>query len=193
MKPKLIIINGLPGVGKTTLQKRIAADVELPNIGKDTIKEFLFDHLGSRDREWSRQLGVASIDMLHILAERLLLAGETVIIENAFYRSFAAPRLQAFCSEHSIPLLEIYCYTDEQTRNARFTNRTKTGERHPGHVDFENLKDFQDMELSKKYDPLQIGELIRFDTTNYTDKQYQQLLTQIRRFLATKQGEAHNV
>jgi len=55
-KPLLIIISGPPGTGKTTLGKRMANELHLPFVNKDSIKELLFDHLGWHDRAWSRKL-----------------------------------------------------------------------------------------------------------------------------------------
>lgn len=43
---KLIIINGLPGTGKTTIAKPLASKLGFPLIAKDGIKEFLFDTVG---------------------------------------------------------------------------------------------------------------------------------------------------
>jgi len=47
---KLIIINGLPGTGKTTIAKPMAEQLGFPLVSKDTIKEFLFDTIGVSDR-----------------------------------------------------------------------------------------------------------------------------------------------
>ncbi len=44
-KPLVIIVNGLPGTGKTTLAKRLAADVHLPVLHRDGIYETLYDGL----------------------------------------------------------------------------------------------------------------------------------------------------
>jgi hypothetical protein len=40
-------------------------------LGKDTIKEALFDTLGTGDRAWSRRLGAASYAVLLALAREL--------------------------------------------------------------------------------------------------------------------------
>ena len=42
-KPLVIIGNGLPGTGKTTLAKRLAADAQLPVLHLDGMYETLSD------------------------------------------------------------------------------------------------------------------------------------------------------
>jgi shikimate kinase len=51
MTSSLIIISGLPCTGKTTLGRKLAQDLSLPLICRDSIKESLFDSLGYSDRE----------------------------------------------------------------------------------------------------------------------------------------------
>lgn len=58
--PVLVIVLGAPGAGKTTLARRIAAEIGWPLLVRDDIKEILFDTLGWSDRQWSRKLGGAS-------------------------------------------------------------------------------------------------------------------------------------
>ena len=41
MKPLLVVISGAPGSGKTALSRRLAPELKLPLISKDTIKEVL--------------------------------------------------------------------------------------------------------------------------------------------------------
>jgi 2-phosphoglycerate kinase len=43
MRPLLVLVSGSPGSGKTTLARRLAADLVMPLLGKDTIKEALGD------------------------------------------------------------------------------------------------------------------------------------------------------
>jgi predicted kinase len=62
---RLVIIDGKPGSGKSTLAGIIHEKLGVPVVSKDGIKEYLFDTLGSKDREWSQTVGAASMEMLY--------------------------------------------------------------------------------------------------------------------------------
>ena len=165
---KVVIINGLPGVGKTTIAKPLADELKIPLIQKDSIKEYLFDTLGVRDREWSRTLGMASNDFIFALCETLLSRGESVIIENSFEAAFAKPVLQKIIEKYQPEVYEIYCSVEASVRRQRFIDRNERGERHAGHSDKDNYPDPNDIEPLEKYAPLNLGTRIDVDTSNNT-------------------------
>ena len=79
--PLVILVNGLPATGKTTLARRLATDLRLPLLAKDAIKETLFDTLGWSDRVWSRRLGAVTFTLLYMLLEEQLRAGRSCVVE----------------------------------------------------------------------------------------------------------------
>lgn len=102
----------------------LAAALDLPLIGKDPIKEALFDALGTGDRAWSRRLGAASYEVLYAVAGALPAA-----VLDANLGPEAVPRLQALGSD----LVEVFCRCPPGEVERRFAARAPA--RHPGHVD----------------------------------------------------------
>jgi len=181
IKPKLILINGQPGAGKTTLKKRLAADLKLPALGKDDIKEFLFDTLNVDDTKWPGLLGHISSNMLSVAAQLFLEAKQGVIVETAFVHQFAYADWFRVVTATGAEMLEVYCRIDPHVRRRRFDDRMASDTRHPGHIDAINR--LSDAELAERYAPLQIGETVFFDTTTLDDATYADLCSDVRTFL----------
>ena len=110
--PALIIVSGAAGTGKTTIGQRRAADLRIPYLGKDFIKESLFDSLGVRDRSWSMKLGLATIELLFKLIDSHLGFGQSVIAESNFRTDLDAPRFELIREKHSFTTVEVHCKTD---------------------------------------------------------------------------------
>lgn len=162
----LIIVSGLPATGKSTIAKALSEKLNIPLVAKDTIKEFLFDTLGARDRDWSRTLGKASNDFLYELTDKLLADGYSVIIENAFEKKFAKPRLEKIIHAHAPNILEVHCKTEQGVRRKRFIGRNESGNRHTGHVDAVNYPSDNEVEPLEKYAELNVGKTLLLDTTD---------------------------
>jgi AAA domain len=120
----LVLVTGPPASGKTTLAQPLAHQLGLPLLGKDTIKEALFDTLGTGDRAWSRRLGAASYAVLLALAREL----HTAVVDANFYPDHGPGLLQA-CPRP----IEVFCRCPAAEVERRFTLRAPA--RHQGHVD----------------------------------------------------------
>lgn len=124
---KLTIILGCPASGKTTLARRLGAELRLPLLCKDDIKEALFDTLGAGGRAWSRQLSVASFTALSRLAAAQLGLGLSCIVEGN-WRPGHESLFQGLAGQGA---LQICCIADPAEVYRRFCSRC----RHPGHLD----------------------------------------------------------
>jgi glucokinase len=167
----LVLITGPPASGKTTLARPLAHHLGVGLLAKDTIKEALFDTLGTGDRAWSRRLGTASYAVL------LALVGEvgdssTAVVDANFYPQHGPALLRA-CPRP----IEVFCRCPAAEVERRFIRRAPA--RHPGHVDH-----VPDARLKAALDggvgPLGLGgPLLEVDTSGPVD--LEAVVTWIRR------------
>ena len=184
--PLVILVNGLPATGKTTLARRIATDLRLPLLAKDAIKETLFDTLGWSDRAWSRRLGVATLALLYKLLEEQLRAGQPCVVECNFVPDRDAPRWYDLARTYSFTPFQILCVADGPALYARYCERARSTERHPGHVETLDLDEHRELLLGGRIEPLDIGgALYELDTTNFAAIDYAGLYAAIARARAS--------
>lgn len=81
MKPRVVLVGGLSGSGKTWLAQALARELGLPYLAKDVAKEALFDSLGWSDRAWSRRLSGAAHAVLNPVIEQLLEHGPGLVLD----------------------------------------------------------------------------------------------------------------
>ena len=130
--PKLIIIAGLPGVGKTTLARQLANRFKCTLLEKDTVKESLADTLSMEwSSEWSAELGAASEETLFRLAALQIQLGNSVIVETPMLYNRSWERLYLAIQELKVHIRVIVCDCSKETHRQRLANRRK--ERHAIH------------------------------------------------------------
>jgi predicted kinase len=185
-RPVLIVVNGLSGTGKTGLAKRLAADLGLPCIGNDQLKEVLFDTVGWSDLEWSKQLQTASSSLLWSVTESVLEAGHSIMIENAFDHEIDAPRLRDVQQKLRPRVAEIHCYADREVLVKRVKERMERGDRHPGHGEQDKATLHAEVIPNLRNDPDHLLEepdfYILIDTAEVPDSEYEDLRGKVQAF-----------
>ena len=92
--PLLVIVNGAPASGKTTLARRLANALRLPLLERDGLKEVLADHLEVADLAQSEALTRAAVGVFYTLAAELLRAKVGMVLDQAYRRGQAEDQLR---------------------------------------------------------------------------------------------------
>lgn len=185
-KPVLIIVNGLPGTGKTTLARRLAADVQLPIFSRDGLYETLYDALECRSGGSPPLLGSAAFTLLYAVIGSVLAAGQSVIVEQFFGRpALRTAELLNLQHQYDFEPFQILCRTEGSVLLERFLARVRAEERHGGHQDQEWLEQNTARLLHGQLAPLALGgQLVEIETTTPDSFNYADLLKQVRAALA---------
>ena len=163
----VVLVNGLPGTGKTTLGRAVADHFAWPFVSKDVFKEIMFDTIGWSDKEWSLKLSAATHRIMNYVISEILTAGQSVVVESNFKSDLDGPRFDQLRSEHNVTLVQLLCWAKGDALFERYKARLESG-RHPGHAEAGGL-DVARADLSRgRADALPIeGQTIEVDTTNF--------------------------
>ena len=107
-QPLLVIVNGRPCTGKTTLASMLSRHLGIPLFSKDAIKEKLGEVLGTEDRSASRRLGAAAIALMYQQAEIVLTSGLPAMIESPLTPKFAEKEIEELRSRTGCRILQIF-------------------------------------------------------------------------------------
>lgn len=133
-QPRLILVTGLPGSGKSELARSLARDCAAALIAKDAIKEAMMDG-GPLPMHVSRKLSDVAFAVMFALAKETLAAGAALMLEGNFRAGQHEPPLLAALPAQPIIIVQLLCRAPEDLRQRRLAARAADPRRHPGHHD----------------------------------------------------------
>ena len=155
----MVLVNGLPGAGKTTLANELAQALPALLICKDVIKEAVADVVAEVPSE---ALGRAAAEMMWTLAAAV---PGTVLLESWWFKPRDLAFVQAGLRRCATPrVVEVWC--DVPPRLAR--QRIVARRRHPVHGDEHRLDESWADWISVAA-PLGLGRTLRVSTERPVD------------------------
>ncbi|HEY9241563.1 MAG TPA: AAA family ATPase [Streptosporangiaceae bacterium] len=120
-----VLVAGWPAAGKSTLARALAAELGLPLLAKDEIKEALMDGLGYPPTvAESHRLGRAAVLAMLRVAQRC----PGAVLDSTWFE-YADPLVRQLPGR----CVEVICTVPVQVARARY--QARAGQRHAGHLD----------------------------------------------------------
>jgi predicted kinase len=177
-RPLFVIVSGPPASGKSTLAPRLAGELRLPLVAKDTIKDALMSVLPVPDVEASRELGRASVEVMYALAAE---APGGAVLESNFFRTVAGDRLRQLPGM----VVEVFCRCERSVAADRY--RARAGSRPAGH--FDAVRTSEELWNEEVAAPVAGGwPVVEVDTNQPVD--IAALMGELQRCLALSPGES---
>lgn len=132
--PRLVIVSGPSGSGKSSIARDIAAELQIAILAKDDLKEGLFDSLGNPDdADVQARLDVAAYVLIERLGTRILEGGVGLVVEGNFTRGHHEAQLGPLVARSRASV--IHCHVSPKAMAERLKKRLNgQKKRHPGHV-----------------------------------------------------------
>lgn len=166
----VVLVNGLPGSGKSSIAGRIASELAVPLWSKDIVKETLYDGADETLRDTFTSTGPgASIGRASSRLLWRMLADSVVggVIDNNLRASDRPFVLEGLAQADISPdrVLQVWCDVPPELARRRSMARRDRGERHPIHGSVDAEARMWDSLRTEDCAPLDVGTILRVDTS----------------------------
>lgn len=114
----LVVLCGLPGVGKSHLAARLSAQTQAPVLESDAVRALLF-----KERRYTRSEHRRVFDALHAAADALLAQGSSAIVDATNLTERDRTPLYAIADRHGARLITILVTAPDETARERIQLR----------------------------------------------------------------------
>lgn len=158
----LILVNGIPASGKSSVTKIISDYFSLPVLSIDEIKEpFMVQFADIIDRPLNRKLGYAAYEAMFNIVKSS--PPELIFIMDAWFGFRDKSVLEEYLEKiGDIKVIEIWVQASAELVAERYKNRC--GCRIKGHPGEEYIPEL--MLLAERAEPMNLGKVYTFDQNN---------------------------
>lgn len=162
----VLIVNGLPASGKSTLGRWLADRLSWPFISRDTLKEPVFDALGIRDRETNRALGRGIHEGMWAMVGEF--PDQVSVVVESWFGASSLPLVRAGLERaRCAHVAEVWCEAPVELLVERYLARVAV--RHPAHPGAEFEPELR--RLASEAAPLGVGPTLRVATDRVVDRE----------------------
>lgn len=182
MEKVLILISGMPGIGKTRFGEYLSENIGATLICKDKVKEIIWDKVqyDTNIRTESKIYAGLAYDLSFHFCEMLMRANQTFIFESNFVHP-AGDNIHQMVKKYGYKVINVLFDGDVEVIHKRFVERDVTSERHPGLASngfFNDLKVFRN--AAQACSNFKYGDvLITVDATDFSKVSYENLVDEI--------------
>lgn len=171
----IILIQGPPGSGKSHIGNFLSSLIGAPFYSKDEVKEVLFDSLGTRDLDWSKQLAACSNQMLFKHIRKSIASSQDLIVETNISLESDVEVVTKLFSGHKEALTEVYLTARKEILLDRVKKRCNSGARHLGHADNKRLLQVEKYIDDSISQPIRLGHrVIELDSSKTTTEELEE-------------------
>jgi predicted kinase len=168
MDNKLIIVTGILAGGKTTFSIELSRQINIPCFNKDLIKIELNRNIEINNRDDSKILSTATINILLHIIEIFMKVGKSLIIEGNFNKT-NGEQIKHLLEKYNYKSLTYLFTGDLNILHKRFLKRDNSPERDKANRINGLLDEFPIFETTiKPFIEFDIGnEIVKIDTTDF--------------------------
>lgn len=157
---RAVLVNGVPASGKSTVSRAVARRLAAPLMTLDTVKEPMFRHIGTGDREHNRRLGRASYEIIFSAVAEW--PPDATVVVDAWFGFQPVEILERHLATAGIGrTAELWCHAPGPVLAERYLSRAAT--RAPGHPGPDYVDEL--LALNARATPLGRGPCLPIDTT----------------------------